>query len=48
MRKRLKDYAAQGGTCPSFHQILPEGWPNRSMSKLVASGLVDLAELDAD
>ncbi len=48
IRKRLKDHAAQGGTCPSCHQILPEGWPNHSMAELVAGGLVDLAELGAD
>ncbi len=48
MRKRLKDYAAQGCTCPSCHHILPEGWPIHSIAELVTSGLVDLAELGAD
>lgn len=48
MRKRLKDHAAQGGTCPSCNQLLPEGWPNHSMAELVAGGLVDLGELCSD
>lgn len=48
IRQRLKDYAAQGGACPTCKQALPAGWPNQSMAELVASGLVDPDELHAD
>lgn len=47
IRQRLKDYAAQGGACPTCKQALPAGWPNQSMAELVASGLVDPDELHA-
>jgi len=47
IRQRLKDYAAQGGACPTCKQALPAGWPNQSMAELVASGLVNPDELHA-
>jgi hypothetical protein len=48
IRTRLKNYAAEGGLCPSCKQTLPEGWPKQSMAELLAGGLIHPDELALD